>query len=218
MADEGKTETPKSMSDFHYTTFENWEYKPIIYKLDTDQSWIDMAQSFYRGSRALIEGVVKGTLHEDIEGVAGVFLFRHYLELVLKRIVLRGRWLKQEDENAAREDVKEVGNIHELGVLWHWVLEDAKPKIAEDTWRNYDIQFVEKCIAEFDAVDKKGFAFRYPGQGGEYCRFDYEWLWFAMEHIEQILDNMVTYLIELYSQNAEYDDILQSEYGSDLYY
>jgi hypothetical protein len=207
-----------SMSACGYTAFEHWDYKPIICKLDQHQSWINMAESFYRGSYGLVEGVVRGQLHEDIEGVAGVFLFRHYLELVLKNIVLRGRWLKKEDENAAREDVKEVSNIHELSVLWRWVLEDARPKIAADTWTNYDVQFVEKCIAEFDAVDKKGFAFRYPGQGGEYCRFDYGWLHVAMEHIQQILDNMLTYLIESYSQNAEYDAFLESEYGADLYY
>ena len=39
----------------------------------------------------------------------------------------------------------------------------------------------EKVIAEFDAVDQKGFAFRYPQQGGENCRFDFPWLFKAME-------------------------------------
>jgi|HubBroStandDraft_4_1064222.scaffolds.fasta_scaffold497637_1 hypothetical protein len=217
MAGNEEAEDPKSLSDFGYTAFERWDYKPIIYKLDHDQSWIDMAQSFYRGGHGLIGGVVEGDLREDVEGVAGVFLFRHYLELVLKRIVLRGRWLKKEDKNAARESVKEVANIHELGVLWRWVLEDARPKVSDDTWKNYDVGFVERCIAEFDAVDKKGFAFRYPGQGGEYCRFDYEYLYVAMEHVEQILGNMLTYLIESYAENAEYDAILESEYGADIY-
>jgi len=91
---EKEEEKPESMSDFGYTAFEKWEYKPIIYKLDHDQSWIDLTQSYYRGAYALIEGVVNGTLREEVEGISGVFLFRHYLELVLKLIVLRGRWLR----------------------------------------------------------------------------------------------------------------------------
>jgi hypothetical protein len=206
----------KSMSDFGYTAFEKWEYRPIIYKLDEDQSWIDMAQSYYRGACGLIEGVVKRTLNQDVEGIAGMFLFRHYLELVLKRIVLRGRWLKAQDQNAAREDVKQVGNIHELGVLWQWALQDARPKIAEDDWKNFDVDFVEKCIAQFDGVDKKGFAFRYPGQGGEYCGFDYEFLYTAMEHVQQILDGILTYMIESYGQNADYEAIL-ADYAGDYY-
>jgi hypothetical protein len=37
----------------------------------------------------------------------------------------------------------------------------------EADWSSYDTEFVEKCIAEFDAVDPKGMAFRYNGEGAE---------------------------------------------------
>jgi len=49
-----------------------------------------------------------------------------------------------------------VAKIHDLEMLWKWVLEDAKPKIPQDTWENFDVGFAEKCIMEFDAIDKKG--------------------------------------------------------------
>ena len=97
-----------------------------------------------------------------------------------------------------------------MRTLWEMVLKDGKPKIDSGTWENYDIPFVERCIAEFDARDEKGFAFRYPRQGGE--RYDYDFRYFraAMEHVYQVLENMDTYLIETYGQNQEWKDIQNS--------
>lgn len=218
MADQEGPGGKEPLPDPGYTAFEKWEHRPTIYRLDHDQSWIDMGESFYRASVALIEGVVNGGLYEDIEGIAGVYLFRHYLELVLKRIVLRGRSLLREDENTPGNEIKQVANIHELSVLWDWVLQDSKPKIPEGDWSGWDISFVEKCVAEFDTVDQKGFAFRYPRQGGENCRFDYPWLLHTMNHVQQVLDGILTYLIEMHAQNAEWDSYLEAEYGSDMYY
>ena len=195
-----------------YTAFEKWEYRQIIYKTEHEQSWRDMAHGYFEASVLLVDGVAKGSLREDIEGLAAVFLFRHYLELKLKEIALRGRLLVSESENAIREDVKKVANTHELSVLWQWVLDDAKPKMS--LWENYDTEFVGKCITEFDAVDKKGFAFRYSGQGGEFCRFDFAALSYKMRHIRDVSDGIATYLYEARQENREYDEYLEWEYGS----
>jgi hypothetical protein len=66
-------------------------------------------------------------------GALSILARDNYLELILKRIVLRGRMLERADKNAVWEDVKEVAKVHELGVIWKWVLKDAKPKIG-DAW------------------------------------------------------------------------------------
>ena len=39
----------------------------------------------------------------------------------------------------------------------------------------------------------------------------------AMEPIEQVLGNILTYLIESYGENADYEAILEAEYGADMY-
>jgi hypothetical protein len=202
---------------FRYTGFEHWEYKPIIYKSEHQQSWRSMTESFYRASEFLVKAVVGREANEDIEGVAAVYLFRHHLELVLKGIVLHGRWIKPTGENAARDEVQKVKNIHELTILWQWVLEDAKPKIDPGHWENYHTEFVEHCIAEFDAVHQKGLAFRYSGLGGECCLFDFPTLLKQMEHIQQVLGGIEIYLIETYAQNEEYEAYLESEFRSDMY-
>jgi hypothetical protein len=206
--------TDFSFSDFDYTAFEKWDYKPIIYEQPHEQPWVDFGESFYRASRVLVDG--RGPepgFYEDIEGVAAIFLFRHYLELTLKRIVVRGRCLMRIDKNAAWEDVKRVANIHTLCTLWDMVLEDARPKFAPGDWDNYDTAFVEACVKEFGTRDAKGFAFRYPQQGGERYRYDFEWFRVAIEHVYQVLEGIKSYLIESHAQNAEFDAILRDEAG-----
>lgn len=141
------------------------------------------------------------------------FFFRHYLELSLKRIVVRGRCLIQTDKNAAWEDVKQVANIHSLPALWQMVLDDARPKVQPEHWDNYDTAFVEDCVKEFGARDAKGFSFRYPRQGGEKYRYDFYWFLRAMQHIHQVLEGITTYLVEARAQNAEFDSILRDEAG-----
>lgn len=203
-------EIPEPRGDDGYSAFQKWEYEPFISVLKDEKAWIDYTESFYQATELLFQGLVVGKGFPDIEGIAAMFLFRHYLELMLKRIVLRGRHLKTPSQNALREEVEQVANIHDLRALWNLVLRDAKPKIAEHTWDAYDVPFIEKCILEFDERDKKGFAFRYPRQGGEKYEYDFGWLCRASEHVQQVLANMLTYLIEAHRENQEWDDVQNS--------
>ena len=203
-------EIPQPRGDDGYNAFQKWKYESFISVLKDEKAWIDYTESFYQATELLFQCLAVGKGLPDIEGVAAMFLFRHYLELMLKRIVLRGRHLKPPSQNALREEVEQVANIHDLSALWNFVLRDAKPKIAQDTWDAYDIPFVEKCILEFDERDKKGFAFRYPRQGGEKYEYDFGWLCLASEHVQQILANMLTYLVESHRENQDGDDMQNS--------
>jgi hypothetical protein len=192
-----------------FTAFQRWEYRQIIYKADRPQLCRNLADSFFRASVLLVEKVAVRELNDDNEGLAAIFLFRHYLELALKELVLKGRFLAAEDRNALRNEVQEVRRSHGLKELWDLVIRDAKPKVNPESWNEYDTTYVEKCLAEFDEVDSKGFAFRYPGQGGEYCQFDFDQLLLSMQHIEHVLGGLITYLDETYAQNEEYQAILR---------
>jgi hypothetical protein len=203
----GDTEEP---FDDGYTAFEKWEYKQLIYVGEHRKPWIIFRESFYRASEVIIKNLAAGRGFPDLEGPAAVFLFRHYLELALKALVMRGRMLDRADKNAAIDRVKEVKRIHVLADLWQLVLADAKPKIASADWDNYDIPFVEKCIAEFHDRDQKGFAFRYHGHGGEHFDYDFAYLAAAMDHVYQVLEGMIVYLVETHGQNEEWEEILNS--------
>jgi hypothetical protein len=195
---------------FEYTAYQMWNYKPLVHVLERKKPWISYKQSFYQASELIIDNLAHGNGFPEIEGIAAVFLFRHYLELVLKKIIVEGRRLIRIDQNAAWEDVKEAAKIHRLDDLWNLVLTDAKPKIEARIWDSYDIPFVEKCIAEFHERDERGFAFRYPQQGGEQYDYDFQYFRSAMEHVYQVLENMLTVLIEQHAENQEWIDIQNS--------
>jgi len=203
-------EIPEPRGNDGYSAYQRWEYRPFISVLNDEKAWIDYTESFYRASELLFQGLAEGRGFPDIEGIAAMFLFRHFLELMLKRLVVRGRFLISPSQNARREDVEQVANIHDLKALWNLVLRDAKPKIDQETWESYDIPFIERCVLEFDERDRKGFAFRYPRQGGERYGYDFAWLVLASEHVQQVLDNMLTYLIELHGENQEWEEIQNS--------
>jgi hypothetical protein len=209
---------PEPIEDLReaYTAFQARQYKQVIYKTDQHHSWRNMADSYFYASEPLIRELAQERLREDIEGTAAIFLFRHYLELALKQVIFAGRLLTVENENlfnAFKTDVKEVAHIHVLSTLWEWVLLDAKPKTEH--WENYDTECVEACVREFDAIDPRGFAFRYRGQGGESCRYDFNALWLQMNHIRQVLDGISTCLYEARQEVREYEQYLNQEFGDD---
>ncbi|MGH9579845.1 MAG: hypothetical protein ACRD2R_02525 [Terriglobales bacterium] len=223
MADDDVTSSPAGGNsqpdqdfDDKYTAFQEWKYDRVFYEEEHPRLWLDLGESFYGSARILIESTAKREVNEGVEGIAGLFLFRHYLELALKHIIVAGRWLTSEGDNAQLKDGAKVERIHVLHELWQLVLRDAKPKIREEHWKNYDIEFVERCLEEFDKVDPKGFAFRYAGHGVERLRAHFEWLAEIMDHVHQVLEGISVYLTEMYHQNEEYDAYLQAEYGADL--
>lgn len=184
-------------ADYEPDSMKRFEYPQVFFlREDQDQTWISMSDSFYRAAKYLIANVVRGSLFEDIEGRAALFLSRHYLELVLKRIVLAGRYLSK-DGGLTKEEIEPVANIHDLTVLCKWALIDAKPKMPKtDPWEDFDWEFAEKCITEFANADPKGFAFRYHGQGGEKAFVNYVALEFVLDHTHSVLETMLTVLIE----------------------
>ena len=195
-----------------YTAFEPWRYANIIHKSEHRQRWRSLTDSFFYASEILVHQIAADRDGRDREGLAAIFLFRHYLELMLKSIILNGRWLERANKNAAKKP-EPVKRIHQLSKLWEGVLQDARPKIPDDSWGRYDIAFIELCIAEFDAVDQRGFSFRYAGEEGDFCLFDYRTLARVMDHIRQILEGIDTCLAEGYAENKEYESYLLSELG-----
>ena len=192
------------------TAFEKWPYRRLLYKTENTRSWLDFRGGYYEASHMLILGVAEGRLREDIEGVAALFLFRHYLELSLKMIVGEGRWLKSKEENARLAEVKKLEPIHRLCDLWDMVIADAKPKIAPDNWEQFDTDFVKKCVSEFQTVDSRGVAFRYSDQGAENYLPDFAQLGASMVHVHDVFEEIISWLAATYGENSDWQKILNS--------
>lgn len=120
-----------------------------------DEKWIAYAEGYKKAADILVERVTarEAEAEQDFLGYPIGFLYRHYLELILKSLIVTG-------SQALR---KAHGNLlhHDIKRLW----QEARP-ILEQVWPNgpkVDLDNVEQCMREFDAIDPHpAEAFRYP--------------------------------------------------------
>jgi len=181
-----------------------------------EANWED---AYYGAAFAVISGVVEGRYLRAVEGVAGLYLFRHYLELALKYIILHSRWIK--DEHTLADDVQEIKKTHSLKRLWELLKDEALPKMASDeSVKEWDIEFVDACVLEFEAVDPgPGERFRYHGRsfggpqvgrGDEYLSIDFEQLLDNMPHVREFLGMLDTWFYETHGMIQEWEAEMNS--------
>ena len=114
--------------------------------------WELYASSYKDAGDSLGEKALEGSRPLDLVIFPIVFLYRHYLELRLKEMILSGSELA-----TGRGEIKKE---HRLDVLWQEVR-----KLLTDLWQNdtsTEIAAVENCIAEICRVDRESMGFRYP--------------------------------------------------------
>ncbi len=83
------------------------------------------------------------------------------------------------------------------------------------SWDDYDVDFVGKCVAEFDRVDPKGFAFRYYGEGAEVVRTHFSRLEKSIPHVHQVLEGLRVSLAIIWSGNGEWPEPLDEDVNKD---
>lgn len=181
------------------------------------------AEAYFDSARRLIQSVAKRDGTPGIEGVAGLYLFRHYLELGLKFLIFHSRWLENAEKIAAREAIENVKNTHSLGQLWQMAERECRGRIIpEQVWQSHDIPFLADCLAEFDAIDPNGETFRYHGKvfGVEKdpeklaqaaativhdSFIDFEQLAASMDHVFDVLNSLDVYVYETHGHIVEWE-------------
>lgn len=129
----------------------NWKVEAV---------WED---AYYQSAKRLLEGVARGEFLPAFEGVVGLYLFRHYLELAIKFIIFHSRWLKDAQTNAKLEEIAEVKKTHSLSQLWTLAKAECQRVIPATEWGSIDIAFVDRCVHDIDSIDPNGELFRYHG-------------------------------------------------------
>lgn len=116
-------------------------------QLGADPDWIiAYALSFKRSADIVVSQVEVGSVSPGAVNYPVVFLYRHYLELMLKGLIRVGRTLSHERAGFPK--------THQLGKLWaefRPLIEDLYP--AGD---KSDTDTVEQCVLEMDAIDGAG--------------------------------------------------------------
>lgn len=148
--------------------------------------------------------------------MAALFLFRHYLELTLKHIVFGARSLEKKDKNVP-VDAAEWPTNHDLQCLWAEAKKQVPIKLGAGVWPQWDHSFVEKCVAEFHALDPSSERLRYrwekkPVERDRFTSLRVGWdeLLRVMEHTHDVLEDIDTYLVETHGQNADWEDEMNS--------
>ncbi len=196
--------------------FQKMPYRSVFYNPNGELP-VGFSDDYYAAAKAITERILAGHTFGDYEGTAALFLFRHYLELALKGVVFNLRWLDGKNKNVPQYKSVNWSYGHELDVLWDEMKGQFPKKMGAKLWRNFDTDFLEKCVSEFHSVDPDGERFRYRMEKRGPARDPLKalvpsWpdLLRMMEHAHNVLKGLESYLIETYEQNEEWQDEMNS--------
>ena len=108
--------------------------------------------AYKESADALVESAIARRAVLDVVLFPILFLYRHYLELELKNLVMIHRKLLGADPDYPQH--------HSLKALW----DEAKTGIREDYGADcpVEVDYLDSCIDELNAHDPASFSFRYP--------------------------------------------------------
>ncbi len=120
--------------------------------LNYSDGWGLYISGYKIAADSLVKKVIRTKRHQDSLVYPIVFLYRHYIELLLKKILLDGYRLL--------DKTQEVPTVHKLDYLWREcraILLEIWPE--EDTTA---LDSIETCIKNIMEIDPSSTGFRYP--------------------------------------------------------
>jgi len=117
-----------------------------------DERWAAYAEGYKKAADILVQRVQDTASDQDFLVYPVCFLYRHYLELRLKSLIMVGQQLRRKNLQFPKH--------HEVWKLWR-----ESRAVLEQTWPDgpkIDLDNVEACIREFADVDRSSITFRYP--------------------------------------------------------
>lgn len=119
----------------------------------TRERWDFYGWGYKRAADILVDWVAQEKMDQDMLVYSIAFLYRHYIELRLKELLIVGAKLL--------DQTPDVPYTHNLLVLWRRVR-----KVVEQAWpeseKKHYLDALEERLKEFCAVDPGSYAFRYP--------------------------------------------------------
>jgi len=128
---------------------------------DVSGSWVSYGKAYKTAADRLVDIVCsKSTTRRDASEICPIlFLYRHFLELELKSLVVLGYLARQTVDIKGK--VAKVLNTHSLTVL----LTEYRTVAAitpSQPIRQRQFDILERCIQEFAVHDSSSYVFRYP--------------------------------------------------------
>lgn len=133
-----------------FTASSDWQNNACLNQFNTD--WHPYIQGYHRAADVLVKNIVEeDRFNVDYLVYPIIFLYRQYLELQLKAIILDGNQLF---DRVCEPPITH----HDILSLWTQCRRIFKEACAECP----ELGAVENCIKEFCMLDKSSMAFRYP--------------------------------------------------------
>ncbi len=163
--------------------------------LSVGEDQLAYVEGYKLGAQRLVQHVVETHSDQDFLVYPIIFLFRHHIELALKRIISRAPYLIEHP--LTEQQKKRLMNSHNLDCLW----KDLKPMIgavcevagcAEPA--HADIQGLDDYIRQLHEFDAGSFAFRYAhnNQGSPSLPADLKQI--NVRHFSEMMERLASYL------------------------
>jgi hypothetical protein len=194
-----------------------WAYKPFLhFPAGMWKVGAEWDRAYYEAARYIISGVCEGHLSRFVHGAAGVFLFRHYVELALKYVLFYSRWLEDHSTNAAA--IRTFKKTHDLNWLWSQIKAEVPAKLGGGAWSGFDTAFIDDLVRDLHRADPGSYGFRYNGETFgieprgvvDELAVDYEALLLQIGHVFNVLHSMQAYLLEIHGANADWQAEMNS--------
>ncbi|MCE5199369.1 MAG: hypothetical protein ABFD54_09590 [Armatimonadota bacterium] len=186
--------------DTLFADAEDWQYNACLDKFGGD--WYAYIEGYRLAADTIVEHVTQRCRRGvDLLVYPIVFLYRHHLELRLKSLIMDGKQLYN--------DLPEFPKTHKIDILWKECRE-----ILEKVWPNgpkEELDAVEACITEFNTIDPKSEAFRYPVNRQEAPILPSELKTINIRHLADSMAKVANLLDGAHCGISEYLDIKRDE-------
>ncbi len=151
-------------------------------------------EGYRRGAQVLIRAVEETGSDQDFLVYPIVFLYRHHIELALKRIIRQTPYLIERPLTKAEED--HLGG-HRLDLLW----QDFKPKTSEVTkaagWSELppeDIEGIDDYVRQVSEIDPASFSLRYAHSKKGDPSLPKDMTHINLRHFGDLMERLANYL------------------------
>jgi hypothetical protein len=151
-------------------------------------------EGYLRGAQLLVQQVGETSRDQDFLVYPIVFLYRHYIELTLKDIITRARYLVERELSEAE---KKHLTSHRLDLLWN----DFKPLSGDIAkaggWVDLppeDIHGIEDYILQISEVDPNSYSLRYAHSKKGEPSLPELLTHINLRHFGELMDRLARYL------------------------
>jgi len=151
-------------------------------------------EGYRRGAQILVQAVGEKERDQDFLVYPIIFLYRHYIELVLKEIIRRAPYLIGRGLTAAEKKHLED---HRLNLLWN----DFKPLSLAITkvagWSDLpkeDIEGIDDFIRQISEVDPRSYSLRYAHSKKGDPSLPKNLTHVNLRHFGELMDRLANYL------------------------